>query len=132
MRSTLTCAIIVAGTLSSLGCAARPHQQPLAYAPRADIEITSSPNTSVLIYSTVPSQFALAGQELRTRSDTVRATTPVRLEAYLTSGEIHVTADGSVALNVDATIAHAPAKHATATGRHIVIDAGGTGIRSVR
>jgi hypothetical protein len=131
MRSRLTYAITIDGTLSSVGCAVRTNQQPLAYSPRADIEITSSPNTSVRIYSTVPSQFALAGQQLYTRSDTVRATTPVQLEAYLTNGEIHVTADSNVALNVDATIAHAPAKHATASGRHIVIDAGGSGIRSL-
>jgi hypothetical protein len=132
MKTTLARAATVIGILFGLSCALQPHRQPLAFAPRADVQITSSPNTSVLIYSSVPSQFALRGQELRVRSDTVRATTPVQLEAYLDAGEIHIAADGDVPLNVEATIAHSPATHATATGRHIVLDAGGSGVRSLR
>jgi len=132
MKTALARATTVIGILLGLGCASQLHRQPLAYAPRADIQITSSPNTSVLIYSTVPSQFALRGQELRVRSDTLRATTPVQLEAYLDAGEIHVAADGNVPLSVEANIAHSPATHATATGRHIILDPGGSGIHSVR
>ena len=132
MKATLTRATTGIGILFGLSCAFQPHRQPLAYAPRADVQVTSSPNTSVLIYSSVPSQFALRGQELRVRSDTVRATTPVQLEAYLDAGEIHVVTDGDIPLSVEASIAHSPATHATATGRHIVLDSGGSGIRSLR
>jgi len=132
MKAPLIRATTVIGILVGLGCASQPHGQPLAYAPRADVQITSSPNTSVLIYSNAPSRFALRGQELRVTSDTLRATTPVQLEAYLDAGEIHVAAAQDVPLSVEAYIAHSPATHATATGRHIVLDAGGSGVRSLR
>src|SRR5881275_1028298 len=132
MKTPLTRATTVIGILLGFGCASQSHRQPLAFAPRADVQITSSTNTSVLIYSSLPSQFALRGQELRVRSDTLRTTTPVQLEAYLDAGEIHVAAAEDVPLRVEAYIAHSAATHATAAGRHIVLDAGGTGIRSVR
>jgi len=74
----------------------------------------------------------LSGEALRIRSDTIRATTPARLEAYLNAGEIHVVADGAIPLDVAATFANAPATHAGAAGRHIVLYAGGTGIGSQR
>src|SRR4051812_11595741 len=92
MKATFTLSITASVLLLAIACAPRTTRQPLAYAPRADIQITSSPNTSVLIYSTAPSQFALRGQQLRMRSDTIRASTPLELEAYLDAGEIHAVA----------------------------------------
>jgi hypothetical protein len=121
-----------AAILLNVACAAHPRSEPVAFAPRADIEITSSPNSAVLIYAGSPSRFALSGEALRVRSDTIRATTPVRLEAYLDAGDIHFVADGKIPLKVAATIAHAPATHTTATGNHIVLASGGTGILSMR
>ena len=123
---------VAAAILLNVACAAHPRSEPVAFAPRADIEITSSPNSAVLIYAGSPSRFALSGEALRVRSDTIRATTPVRLEAYLDAGDIHFVADGKIPLKVAATIAHAPATHTTATGNHIVLASGGTGILSMR
>ena len=120
---------VAAAILSNAACAVHPRSEPVAFAPRADVEITSSPNSAVLIYAGAPSRFALSGEALRVRSDTIRATTPVRLEAYLDAGEIHFVADGKIPLDVAATIAHAPATHSTATGNHIILESGGTGIR---
>jgi len=114
--------------LSNLACAVRRAPEAIAFAPRAEIAVTSSPNSAVLIYADAPSRFALSGEALRMRSDTIRATTPARLEAYLNAGEIHVVADGPIPLDVAATLTNAPATHLTATGRHIVLYAGGTGI----
>jgi hypothetical protein len=131
MKNNMTL-LTALGVFSAGGCIARPTAQPIAYAPRADVQITSSPNTPVLIYSTAPSQFALRGEVLRLRSDTIRATTPIQLETYLDAGEIHVAASDAVPISVEAAIAHSPASRATATGLHIVIESGGTGIRSVR
>jgi hypothetical protein len=118
--------------LSNLACAAHPRSEPVAYAPRAQVEITSSPNSAILVYADAPSRFALSGEALRMRSDTIRATTPARLEAYLDAGEIHVVTDGVIPLDVAATFANAPAIHAGASGRHIVLYSGGTGIGSQR
>ena len=131
MKMALTRFITASVALSALACVAHTTRQPLAYAPRADIQISSSPNTSVLIYSNTPTQFAVRGQELRARSDTIHTFTPVQLEAYLDAGEIHVVADPAARLDVEATIAHSPATHATASGHHIILEAGGSGIRSV-
>ena len=132
MKKIQPLALTAVAILSNLACATRPRGEAVAYAPRAEIEITSSPNTAILIYGGTPSRFALSGEVLRVRSDTIRTTTPTRLEAYLNAGEIHLVADASAPLNVAATIANAPATHATATGKHIIIEAGGTGIRSLR
>jgi hypothetical protein len=126
---TIQSFVIAAGAiLSSLSCAVRPSPEPIALAPRAEIEVTSSPNSAILVYADAPSRFALSGQALRMRSDTIRATTPARLEAYLDAGEIHVVANGTIPLEVAATFANAPATHSGATGRHIVLYSGGTGI----
>ena len=116
--------------LLAAGCAKQSAIQPTAFAPLADIEVTSSPNTPILIYSSAPAQFALRGQTFQLRADTIRTTTPAQLQAYLDRGDIHVASVGTASLMVEATIAHAPATHATATGRHVVLDARGSGIRT--
>jgi hypothetical protein len=132
MQTIQPLAVAAAVILSNLGCAARPRTDVVAYAPRAEVEITSSPNTSVLIYGGAPAIFALKGEVLRMRSDTIRTTTPVRLEAYLDAGEIHLVADGGVPLKVTTTIANAPATQAGAAGHHIILNSGGVGIQSLR
>lgn len=129
MKTTPKDSIIAIALLSGIACVAHPARQPLAYAPGADFQVSSSPNTSVLIYSSAPSQFALRGQELRARSDTIRAFTPLQLEAYLDAGEIHIVSDPAAPIDVEATLANSPATHVTATGYHIVLERGGTGIR---
>ena len=132
MKTIQPLAVAAVAILSNLACAVRPGQEAIALAPRAEIEVTSSPNSAILIYADAPSRFALSGEPLRMRSDTIRATTPARLEAYLDAGEIHVVANGLIPLNVAATMANAPATHSTATGNHIVLYSGGTGIRTQR
>lgn len=74
------------------GCASPPAVPELVNAPRAEIAITSSPNTSVMIFATRPSAFALRGTKMEVRSDTIRAITPLNLTAFLNSGDLHVVA----------------------------------------
>lgn len=111
------------------GCASRPALPDVASAPHADIAVTSSPNTAVLIYATSPSAFALRGSEMRVRTDTIHATTPVSLTAFLNAGDIHVDAAGTVPIEVEASLTRAPATRLGATGRRIVLESGGAGIR---
>jgi hypothetical protein len=132
MKTIQPFVIAAVAILSNLACAVRPAPEPIALAPRAEIEVTSSPNSAILVYADAPSRFALSGEALRVRSDTIRVTTPARLEAYLDAGEIHFVANGLTPLNVAATFANAPATHSGATGRHIVLYSGGTGIGSQR
>ena len=87
-------------------------------------------DASVRPLTDAPTQFAVSGEVLQMRADSIRTTTPVQLEAYLDRGDIHVVTIGSVPVSVVAIIAHASASHATATGRHIVVNAGGSGIRT--
>jgi hypothetical protein len=116
--------------LVGLACATARTRQPLAFAPRADVTITSSPNTEVMIYAMPVARFALRGEPVVVRSDTIRARTPLELETYLDAGEIHVASVQGVSVKVDANILHAPALHADATGRHIILESGGFGIRT--
>jgi hypothetical protein len=113
-------------------CSPKLADQSLASLPRAEIEVTSSPNTAVLIYASKPSPFALRGNAMMVRSDTLRVVTPARLTAILNAGDIHITADQSVPIAVVANLTHAPALKLTATGREIVVESGGAGITQVR
>lgn len=132
MKTIQPFVMTAASLLSNLACTVHPRAEAVALAPRAEIEVTSSPNSAILVYADAPSRFALSGEVLRVRSDTIRVTTPVRLEAYLDAGEIHFVAISLIPLNVAATFANAPATHSGATGRHIVLYSGGTGIGSQR
>jgi hypothetical protein len=114
------------------GCNPRPVAQNLSAVPRAEIEVTSSPNTSVLIYGSKPAPLALRGGEMKVRADTVRLTTPVQLTAFLDTGDIHIVANGSVPIEVVATLTHAPATRLSARGHYIVLYSGGAGIGPVR
>lgn len=113
-------------------CNRRPAVNSLAAAPEADIEVTSSPNTYVLIYGNKPSSFALRATTMKLRSDTLRAETPVKLTALLQGGDIHIVATESVPIEVVAELTNAPAKRLSARGREIVIESGGVGIRPAR
>jgi hypothetical protein len=114
------------------GCNPRPVAQDLSVAPRAEIEVTSSPNTSVLVYGSKPAPLALRGDEIKVRADTLRLTTPVQLTAFLNTGDIHIAANGSVPIDVEATLTHAPATRLSARGNYIVLYSGGAGIGPVR
>ena len=111
------------------GCASQPALPSIGSAPHADITVRSSPNTSVLVYATAPSAFALRGSEMTVRTDTIRANTPVDFTAFLNAGDIHIAAVGTVPIEVHATLTGAPATRLGAKGRRIVLESGGAGIR---
>jgi hypothetical protein len=113
------------------GCNPRPVGEDLSVAPRAEIDVTSSPNTSVSVYGSKPGPFALRGGEMKVRADTLRLRTPLQLTAFLNTGDIHIVANTSVPIEVEATLTHAPATHLRASGNHIVLYSGGVGIRPV-
>jgi hypothetical protein len=121
--------LLALGIFAAAGCASQPSLPNLASAPHADIAVTSSPNTNVLLYATAPSAFALRGSEMKVRADTIHATTPVNLTAFLNAGDIHVDAAGSVPIEVQATLSRAPATRLGAKGSRIVLMSGGAGIR---
>jgi hypothetical protein len=128
-NQTIGLAIFLALTTA---CNRRPAAQSLSPAPEADIEVTSSPSTSVLIYGSKPSSFALRATTMELRSDTLRAVTPVKLRALLQGGDIYIVSAESVPIEVVAELTNAPAKRLSARGREIVIESGGAGIRPAR
>jgi hypothetical protein len=69
---------------------------------------------------------------MRLRGDTIRVTTPVRLEAYLDAGDIHIRSINGADVSVTATTTNAPATNMGAVGPHIVLQAGGIGIGGPR
>jgi len=122
-------ALVVGIALVAAACAARtPRVTSSAPAPIAEIAVTSSPNTPVMIFASAPSRFALRTDAIRVRSDTIHTTTPALLKAYLDQGEINIVAESNVPIYVKATLAHAPALHVTATGHGAVLLQGGFGI----
>jgi hypothetical protein len=128
-NQTVGLAIFLALTTA---CNRRPAAHSLALAPEADIEVTSSPSTSVIIYASKPSSFALRAATMELRSDTLRAVTPVKLTALLQGGDIYIVSAESVPIEVVADLTNAPAKRLSARGREIVIESGGAGIRPAR
>src|SRR5687768_4401997 len=96
MRSSLLplCAFAVGA------CASPPEVPNIGSAPYAEITVRSSPNTSILVYPDAPSAFALRGGEIKVRSDTIRAITPVNLTAFLNAGDLYIAAAERVPIEV--------------------------------
>jgi len=117
--------------LSITACSGHaPRVTQTSFPPTAEILVTSSPNTSVLIFSSSPARFALRGNPLALRSDTIRTTTPAMVNAYLDQGDITIVSETNVPIAVEATLANAAARHVTATGRGAVLQSGGVGINT--
>jgi hypothetical protein len=110
-------------------CASPPDVPNIASAPYAEIAVRSSPNTSIMVYSSAPSAFALRGGEMKVRSDTIRAITPVNLTAFLNAGDIYVASAERVPIEVQARLTGAPALRLGASGLRVVLESGGAGIR---
>ena len=49
MKTIQPLAVAAVAILSNLACAVRPGPEAIALAPRAEIEVTSSPNSAILI-----------------------------------------------------------------------------------
>jgi hypothetical protein len=65
------------------------------------------------------------------RRDTLRLTTLDAFDVDVTDGEVHVVLDGVAPgrLALTATVTNGPAQRFAASGRHIVLERGGTGVR---
>ena len=67
----------------------------------------------------------------RPRADTLRLVTPVNFTAELAAGDLHVVSANGHPLNLTATLTAAPALRLAAEGANVILDRGGSGIRTV-
>lgn len=84
--------------------------------------------TQVRLFSKTAIGMAVGDDSIRIRRDTIVATVPVRLQAYLDAGELHISAIGNHEVEVTARIDNAPAVFLSGKAGHVILHAGGTGV----
>lgn len=97
----------------------------------ARASVSSATPTPVLIYTTGFATIGIGGSRASLKPDTFRLTTPVDLKADITSGEVHIVRSGWRPIDVSVEFTESPAIKATASGRHVVLLRGGTGVRTL-
>jgi len=97
----------------------------------AHFEITTSRPGVVDVFSDGAALIGIGDEKPVVHNDTLRLRTPQTLVADLTNGEVHVVAEDGGSLAVSAQFSDAPATHAAAAGRHIILERGGAGIRAI-
>jgi hypothetical protein len=102
-----------------------------AAAPTADVRLTASPNTAVLVIGAQAAS-GVRGAGAFVRGDTLFARTPLRFSAALAEREVRIEAAADVPVRLEATLADAPATALGASGHVLVLEAGGRGVRTVR
>jgi hypothetical protein len=96
----------------------------------AHVEITTSRASLVDVYSDGPALIGIGDEKPVVHKDTLRLRTPQTLVADLTDGEVHIVAEDGGSLAVSVQFNGAPATHAAAAGRHIILERDGAGIRA--
>jgi hypothetical protein len=86
----------------------------------------------ILIYGAGPVKVGLGTAEPQVVADTIRLKIFPAFIADVTDGDVHVELRGEGALEIAATVTGGPAVNVSATGQHLVLLKGGTGIRMVR
>ncbi len=86
----------------------------------------------ILIYGAGPVKVGLGTAEPQVVGDTIRLKIFPAFIADVTDGDVHVELRGEGELEIAATVTGGPAARVSATGQHLVLLKGGTGIRTVR
>lgn len=105
----------------------RPPGRPVA---RIHIDPTEARTANLLVYSSGKIAIAVGADTLRPRRDTLHITTPTNLTVDLTDGELHIVGIDDQDIRLEATLHDAPAVRLSAVGRHLVMERGGTGVRT--
>jgi hypothetical protein len=85
----------------------------------------------LLIYGAGPVKVGLGTAEPQLVGDTIRLKTFPAFTADVTNGDVHVELRGEGELELAGTVSGGPAVNVSATGHHLVLSKGGTGIRTV-
>jgi bla regulator protein BlaR1 len=85
----------------------------------------------LLIYGDGPVKIEIVNEALQIASDTVRLKTFPAFTADVTNGDVHVELRGEGEIELAGTVSGGPAVNVSATGHHLVLLKGGTGIRTV-
>lgn len=83
---------------------------------------------SILIYTTGGGEVGIGTDPPRPIADTLRLDRLSPITADVTNGDVHVQVNGPGIMTLRGDVTGGPARHVSATGRHIVIAKGGTGI----
>ncbi|MCE2902341.1 MAG: M56 family metallopeptidase [Gemmatimonadetes bacterium] len=85
----------------------------------------------LLIYGDGPVKIEIVNEALQIASDTIRLKTFPAFTADVTNGDVHVELRGEGEIELAGTVSGGPAVNVSATGHHLVLLKGGTGIRTV-
>ena len=85
----------------------------------------------LLIYGDGPVKIGIVNEALQIASDTIRLMTFPAFTADVTNGDVHVELRGEGEIELAGTVSGGPAVNVSATGHHLVLLKGGTGIRTV-
>jgi hypothetical protein len=85
----------------------------------------------LLIYGDGPVKVGLGTAAPQVVSDTIRLKTFPAFTADVTNGDVHVELRGEGEIELAGTVSGGPAVNVSATGHHLVLLKGGTGIRTV-
>ncbi len=93
--------------------------------------VSSATPTAVLVYTTGFATIGVGSSRTNQKPDSLRLITPVEVNADITSGEVHIVRSSGRSIDVSAEFEGSPAIKATATGKHVVLMRGGTGVRTL-
>jgi bla regulator protein BlaR1 len=85
----------------------------------------------LLIYGDGPVKIGIGTEGLRMVGDTIRLKTFPAFTADVTNSDVHVELRGEGEIELAGTVTGGPAVNVSATGHHLVLSKGGTGIRTV-
>lgn len=125
----LAVALAVPVLIGVISFPATPHQsaRPIA---RIHVDPTEAHVAHLLVYTSGNAAIAVGADSLRPRRDTVHVTTPANITVDLTDGDLHIVGTDDQDVRLRATLHDAPAARLEAVGRHLVMERGGTGVRT--
>ncbi len=98
-----------------------------------DVELDSRGRLvgEVLIYGSGQAKLSLGSNEPQPLIDTIRLKALPAFSADVTNGDVHVELRGSGTIQLVGSVTGGPAANVSATGNHLVLMQGGTGVRTI-
>jgi beta-lactamase regulating signal transducer with metallopeptidase domain len=128
--------VALAALLLALPTPRQARAQQAAAQERAIVRLTSvgsfdwdPERTSILVFTTGGAEVGIGADPPAPLSDTLRLHRVPAITADVTDGEVHVQVSGPGRIKLGGTVTGGPALTLSATGRHIVLEKGGVGIR---
>jgi hypothetical protein len=124
--------LLLAAAVVGLGLAARSAAAPSRAVVRVHIDAIGERGATLRVFTTGDAAVGAGAEAPRRGPGTLRVATPATLTVDLTGGEVYVVGPGDRDIRLRATVDGAPAVRLTGWGRALVLERGGTGVRTLR